>query len=58
MPREFSFGPATSITRGPRGGTLIGRYAGRAAGVLEALRGGTVGVFWIDPSDTGTFRPF
>jgi tricorn protease len=58
LPREFSFGPATSLSRGPNGGTLLGRYAGREPAFWKRYRGGTVGVFWIDSHDSGNFRPF
>ncbi|HLZ07748.1 MAG TPA: PDZ domain-containing protein, partial [Chloroflexota bacterium] len=58
LPRELALGPATSITRGPNGGTLLGRYAGREPAFWKRYRGGTAGVFWIDPGDSGDFRPF
>ena len=53
QPQPLPYGPGHSIAYGPQGEILIGRNTGDTAR-WKRYRGGTRGVFWIDPG-TGSF---
>lgn len=57
LPRELPFGPASNLSYGPGGGKVLGRYVGRDPAHWKRYRGGTAGVIWIDPTDSGTWQP-
>jgi tricorn protease len=56
-PECLDYGMAHHIVWGPNGGTLIGRHSWDPAR-WKRYKGGTKGVFWVDPTDSGTFQPF
>jgi tricorn protease len=52
---EIPVGPASSISFGPNGGTVIGRNTHDPAR-WKRYRGGTAGDLWIDADGSGNFR--
>jgi tricorn protease len=55
LPRRLPYGPASALSRGPRGGIVLGRHTSDPAR-WKRYRGGTVGDLWIDPTGDGEFR--
>jgi tricorn protease len=55
LPRRLTYGPASAISRGPNGGTVLGRHTADPAR-WKRYHGGTVGDLWVDPSGDGEFR--
>ncbi len=55
---ELPYGPALTVSFGPEGGAVIGRYGmvTREPAYWKRYRGGTAGDIWIDPSGAGEFR--
>jgi tricorn protease len=56
QPERINLGPARAISFGPAGGRVIGRNTGDPAR-WKRYRGGTAGTLWIDPQDSGEFKP-
>ncbi len=54
-PQMIDVGPATHISYGPDGGTVIGRNTADPAR-WKRYRGGTVGEIWIDRTGNGSFK--
>ncbi|MEU4547702.1 S41 family peptidase [Nonomuraea dietziae] len=55
VPERLPYGPATSISHGPRDMIVLGRNTADPAR-WKRYRGGTVGDLWIDPSGRGDWR--
>jgi tricorn protease len=55
LPRRLPYGPASALSRGPRGGIVLGRHTADPAR-WKRYRGGTVGDLWVDPTGDGEFR--
>ena len=55
LPQRLPVGPAQHIAYNPAGGVAIGRHTSDIA-LWKRYRGGTVGVIWVDPEGTGSFR--
>ena len=56
QPEPLPFGPARSISYGPKGKTVIGRRTTDLAN-WKRYRGGTAGDIWIDTEGKGKFKP-
>ena len=55
LPERLPYGPASAISRGPRGGTVLGRHTADPAR-WKRYKGGTVGDLWVDASGDGEFK--
>lgn len=55
-PERLPYGPARSISFGPKGGVVLGRRANDLAN-WKRYRGGTAGDIWIDLKGKGNFKP-
>ncbi|WP_307796972.1 S41 family peptidase [Actinomadura barringtoniae] len=55
VPVRLPYGPANTVSHGPRGGVVLGRNTADPAR-WKRYRGGTVGDLWIDTEGTGEFR--
>lgn len=55
-PQPLNLGPAAHISYGPEKGAVIGRHTWDPAR-WKRYRGGTAGQIWIDPKETGDYRP-
>src|SRR5919206_791257 len=55
LPRRLPYGPASALSRGPRGALVLGRHTADPAR-WKRYRGGTVGDLWVDPTGDGEFR--
>ncbi len=55
---QLPYGPALTVSFGPSGGTVLGRYGmvTREPAYWKRYRGGTAGDIWVDPTGEGTFR--
>ncbi|HIB88120.1 TPA: peptidase [Candidatus Poribacteria bacterium] len=53
--QPMPYGSARNISYGKNGGIVLGRFTADPAR-WKRYRGGTAGVIWIDPDDTGEFR--
>ncbi len=56
--QQLPYGPALTVSFGPGGASVIGRYgmATREPAYWKRYRGGTAGDIWVDPAGGGTFR--
>ncbi len=57
-PQRLPIGPALTVSYGPDGGMVLGRYGmiSREPAHWKRYKGGTAGDIWIDPDGNGEFR--
>ncbi len=58
QPEKLPIGPALTVSFGPQGGLVLGRYGmvSREPAYWKRYRGGTAGDIWVDAHGTGDFE--